>query len=292
MISEKYIEAIFDQEFFNGFYNARIVVFETIHWKGEKILSRITIKNSYEDHEYDAVTSIGDLRIEKIVKRSFAFVERKPDGLHYLDKFFSQLLKYEHLGFEYKLIDMANHNDWPGFYVDRRNVYGSRVIFHYDKSKGKLESYEKFDLASRIDEDIRKVIQAELGLEIDCFYPCFGGFIISMPYQQGAIAEWRVSKTQEGREYLKAIVHMDRFFTLNIGLKLKCILFNKNEEEILTEEKTITNEYELIHDFKPDITEPYEIYRVDLKLYSQGKLIDDYSGVPIRSITINTHILK
>ena len=102
--------------------------------------------------------------------------------------------------------------------------------------------------------------------------------------ESAAIQRWKIFTSNENKknEGIQINLFISDYIYPFPDLELECELWDKNNKCLLHKRKKLLSEFDLSHRFECKIEG--EIYTCKVKLYENGNLIDDYSGIPVRQV--------
>ena len=105
--------------------------------------------------------------------------------------------------------------------------------------------------------------------------------------ESAAIRRWKIFKQVKNEKYegIKINLYISEYISPFPNLELECELLAKNNKSLLYEKKKINSEFDVSHQF--ECKTEGEIYTCKVRLFENGSLIDDYSGIPVRHVSFS-----
>jgi len=284
--------SVFTNEFVEQFYYSRSFTYDVFRKNGNVIFRRITVSSEYVEKEYKCQTTFGCYSIERMAAPTKWDYLKHMGGNDFNIAPFINLFQ-ESLQLEYYIttFDPAKHSDWPGYHLCRSNT-GSRITILSPERQVPIDVYGFLQKTAIEDQDkaTKAFFYNEWKIDVDKMLQLTNAIVFVFLYDDASIADSKIFQDQDNpkKEGADVTLNVARFLHPFPKLELECVLLNNDEAVLLSEKRSIESRFDVSHRFLS--TNEGEIHRSVLKLYENGRLIDDYSGSPIRKIQVSMHV--
>jgi hypothetical protein len=276
---------VFDQLYNDiSLRNYKSFIIEKFYLKNNYYCTRVFFTKQHIEKSYEIESKINDVKINKQVNQIWNYFNKDINEYNNLKNYFTKLITENH---KVKIIDPAKHGSTPLWYLKKDLNVGVKLIIIYNK---KFEKYFNENSVETINSEKqfrkRDVVFDETGLSLKLPF-LENSLVFILPYENASIRRWKIYKNEEGWEGVKCTINFRRFLHPFPKFKLSCKLYNKKKDMFYENIIEIKNDDKLVYKILPPKEKAQEIYKVEAKLYENDKLIDNYTGNPVREIKVN-----
>lgn len=283
-------KSVFDKEFIQLFYYSNSFTYDRFYDEDKVIFQRIIFSNEYVNKEYKYRSFFGHYTVERMVAPKWNYIKQISRNEISLEKFIDFFSLQLDSKYYIKTFDPARHGDWPGFHFHRIQC-GSKTIIASPEKEVPNDTYG-FSHETSFEEEYevtKDYFYHEWRIDFDKLRQLKSSTVFIFLYDNASIIDWKVFQNPENtkREGIDVRLNIAPHLHPFPNLELECELLDAEGAKLFAERISLKSRYDIVHKFLAN--SDGEIHRCIAKLYEDGKLIDDHSGIPIRKIQFTMH---